>query len=174
MWVLTHPVLPREPLALLEVALTPRVASSIDEILDTETWTASEGSSVSRFGRDEAVDAGDDAPKCAMFYSISATQPGLAGINVGEQLIRRAAAAMAVDLPSLERFVTLSPIPGFRRWLDAKTDAFLPEERERMDGRAAADMLADLEAGLAAEAPHTTADGETPPPNVARSDSDLS
>jgi hypothetical protein len=32
--------------------------------------------------------------RCAIFYSISATQPGLAGIDLGSGLIKRAAAAV--------------------------------------------------------------------------------
>lgn len=40
------------------------------------------------------------------------------GIDLGSLLIKRAAKAMATQNPSLERFITLSPIPGFRSWLD--------------------------------------------------------
>eukprot|EP01048_Picozoa_sp_COSAG05_P000592 COSAG05_NODE_17_length_35518_cov_34.728084_7_plen_337_part_00 len=39
------------------------------------------------------------------------------------QLIKRAARALAAEQPNLSRFVTLSPIPGFRQWLDAANDA---------------------------------------------------
>lgn len=42
------------------------------------------------------------------------------GVDLGSLLIKRAAKAMAAAHPStLRRFVTLSPIPGFRNWLDA-------------------------------------------------------
>lgn len=38
---------------------------------------------------------------------------------MGSGLIKRAAAAIAAELPSVETFATLSPIPGFARWLDS-------------------------------------------------------
>jgi hypothetical protein len=60
--------------------------------------------------------------RCAIFYSISSTQAGLAGVDLGSTLIKRAARALAQELPSLHTFATLSPIPGFRKWLDHETE----------------------------------------------------
>lgn len=53
-----------------------------------------------------------------MFYSISNCQKGLAGISFGYSLIEQVARDLARDLPNLKTFVTLSPFPGFARWLD--------------------------------------------------------
>ena len=58
-----------------------------------------------------------------MFYSISNCQPGLAGVNLGTALIKQVVEALRLDLPQLRRFVTLSPIPGFRSWVESELDA---------------------------------------------------
>ena len=56
----------------------------------------------------------------AVFYSISNTQGGLQGVSFGSFLIKRVADRLAKELPGRKTFVTLSPIPGFRRYLDAR------------------------------------------------------
>ena len=95
-----HPAMPGEPLIFVEVALTKGIPNSIQNLLAA--------------GRDpiEAEDA-----DTAVFYSISNCQPGLAGISFGNSLIKQVAADLAQDLPGLETFVTLSPIPGLSKWL---------------------------------------------------------
>src|SRR5438552_2744131 len=55
---------------------------------------------------------------CAMFYSITNCQEGLRGISFGNLLIKQVAEDLKRELPHLRRFATLSPIPGFRGWLD--------------------------------------------------------
>jgi malonyl-CoA decarboxylase len=62
----------------------------------------------------------DDAAgaDCAMFYSITNCQEGLRGISFGNQLIKQVAEDLKREFPHLRRFATLSPIPGFRRWLE--------------------------------------------------------
>ena len=52
-----------------------------------------------------------------MFYSISNCQSGLRGISFGNFLIKQVAVDLKRELPALETFVTLSPLPGFCRWL---------------------------------------------------------
>lgn len=54
----------------------------------------------------------------AIFYSISNCQPGLRGISFGNFLIKQVADELKSDYPALKQFSTLSPVPGFRRWLD--------------------------------------------------------
>src|SRR6266850_2172146 len=54
---------------------------------------------------------------CAMFYSITNCQEGLRGISFGNLLIKQVAEELKREFPHLRRFATLSPIPGFRRWL---------------------------------------------------------
>lgn len=42
---------------------------------------------------------------------------GLAGLDIGRQLIHRSLFAIGEELPHIESFLTLSPIPGFLPWL---------------------------------------------------------
>ncbi|XP_062162953.1 uncharacterized protein LOC133869874 [Alnus glutinosa] len=97
-----HPAIPGEPLIFIEVALLKNVAQTIQEVL----W--------------------DDPPiseceaTCALFYSISSTQAGLSGINLGKFLIKRVITLVKRDMPHISTFATLSPIPGFMQWLLSK------------------------------------------------------
>lgn len=54
--------------------------------------------------------------KCAIFYSIT-SQPGLSGIDLGNFLVKRVVRELQVEFPSISTFSTLSPIPGFQKWL---------------------------------------------------------
>ncbi|HSA90158.1 MAG TPA: malonyl-CoA decarboxylase [Burkholderiales bacterium] len=96
-----HPQLPDEPIIFIEVALTQGMATSVQPLLAVETPVAS------------PVDS-----DWAMFYSITNCQEGLRGISFGNLLIKQVAEELERELPQLKRFATLSPIPGFRRWLD--------------------------------------------------------
>ncbi len=111
-----HPAMPHEPLVFVEVALTAGIATSLPPLLDA---------------RAPEVDA--DHAETAVFYSISNCQPGLAGVNLGTALIKQVVEALRLDLPALRRFVTLSPIPGFRSWLETELGdlAGALTERER-------------------------------------------
>ena len=95
-----HPRLRDEPLIFVEVALARNMASSIGAILDP--------------ARD--VISGKSA-NTAVFYSISDCQPGLKGISFGNFLIKQVLEDLRAELPHINTFVTLSPIPGFSRWL---------------------------------------------------------
>ena len=55
--------------------------------------------------------------RTAVFYSISNTQRGLGGISFGSFLIKQVVEELRRELPKLENFVTLSPVPGFMQWL---------------------------------------------------------
>ena len=96
-----HPRMPDEPLIFVEVALTAGIADNIQTLL------------APRGARDvpEAADT-------AIFYSISNCQRGLDGIGFGGFLIKRVVDQLAAEMKRLETFATLSPIPGFRAWLD--------------------------------------------------------
>lgn len=103
-FIFTHPALPREPIMVLHAALTSGPTSSIQALLSRST------------GRDEVSKDIDTA----VFYSISATQRGLSGIELGNYLIKRVARELQHEFPEqLKHFVTLSPIPGFRKWLES-------------------------------------------------------
>ena len=42
---------------------------------------------------------------------------GLAGLEIGRQLLYRTCQAVHLDVPGVEKFLTMSPIPGFLPWL---------------------------------------------------------
>jgi len=118
-----HPSMPNEPLIFVEVALTRETPGSIRAVLAAER---------------EQV-APEDATT-AVFYSISNCQPGLAGVSFGAFLIKQVARDLSSELPRVETFVTLSPVPGFVRWLKAEAQAGGsdgPEAIEALAGMAA-------------------------------------
>jgi len=96
-----HPALPDEPLIFVEVALTHGLAGEIHTLIDTAP--------------DEQK---KQQPDTAIFYSISNCQTGLAGISFGNFLIKQVADAVKREFSGITQFATLSPIPGFRKWLD--------------------------------------------------------
>jgi malonyl-CoA decarboxylase len=59
----------------------------------------------------------------AIFYSITSTQTGLQGIELGTFLIKQAVQRLKDEFPDMNQFSTLSPIPGFRAWLLAMLQA---------------------------------------------------
>jgi malonyl-CoA decarboxylase len=109
-----HPAMPAEPLVFVEVALTSGIATDLVKLLD-----------------ESAPDLDPERADTAVFYSISSCQPGLTGVNLGNALIKEVVEQLNVDLPHLQRFVTLSPIPGFRRWLESELAREVLSERER-------------------------------------------
>lgn len=115
-YALFHPRMPAEPLAFVEVALTKGMADNVQTLLDENAPLA---------------DTGD--ADAAIFYSISNTQRGLKGISFGEYLIKRVVAELSRDLPNLKTFATLSPVPGFRVWLEATLEK-APEELDGVPG----------------------------------------
>jgi malonyl-CoA decarboxylase len=64
----------------------------------------------------------------ACFYSISSTQPGLSGVDLGTNLIKTVARQLKQELPSIDCLVTLSPLPGFRAWLHTRLQQQLGRE----------------------------------------------
>ena len=103
-----HPAMPEEPLIFVEVALTNNIPSKIDELLTLER-----------------SDSNADDAEVAVFYSISNCQVGLAGISFGNFLIKRVAQELKQELENLRQFVTLSPVPGLRRWLETNEPSTL-------------------------------------------------
>ncbi len=53
-----------------------------------------------------------------VFYSISNCHPGLAGVSFGNFLIKQVVEEVRREYPNIKTFVTLSPVPGFRKWLE--------------------------------------------------------
>ena len=105
-----HPALPGEPLIFVEVALTRGLATAIQPLLIRND------DDVAQRDRERAADT-------AIFYSISNCQEGLRGISFGNFLIKQVVEELKEELPGLTQFSTLSPVPGFRRWLDKQFDA---------------------------------------------------
>ena len=96
-----HPNMPSEPLIFVEVALVNGMAGNVQALLDEHAPS----------GDPESADS-------AIFYSISNAQAGLAGVGFGNFLIKRVVDVLSHELPNLKTFATLSPIPGFRHWLE--------------------------------------------------------
>lgn len=106
-----HPAMADAPLIFVEVALTEAIPSAIAPLLAVNRRPV-----------------GIERARTAVFYSISNTQRGLGGISFGNFLIKQVVEELRRELPKLENFVTLSPVPGFMTWLKSATDLPLLEE----------------------------------------------
>jgi malonyl-CoA decarboxylase len=95
-----HPQLADDPLIFVEVALTELIPRAIQPLLDPNRPALA----VSR-------------ATTAVFYSISNCHKGLAGVSFGSFLIKQVVDELKRELPDLTTFVTLSPVPGFAKWL---------------------------------------------------------
>ncbi len=98
-----HPALANEPIVFVEVALTHGLADNLPHLLERE-------------------DTVDD-PDTAIFYSITSAQPGLAGVHLGNELIKQVVDELRRTDDDLKTFATLSPLPGFRSWLRSEVKA---------------------------------------------------
>ena len=120
-----HPRMPEEPLIFVEVALVQGLADSVQRLLDQKAPVLDQGSA-----------------DTAIFYSINNCQRGLDGIAFGNFLIKRVVDVLSAELRGLKSFATLSPIPGFSRWLaereQAADDALLGEAEATALRKAAA------------------------------------
>jgi malonyl-CoA decarboxylase len=104
-----HPAMPEEPLIFVEVALVAGLAGNVQALLD------------------EHAPAHDPTKAdTAIFYSISNAQKGLQGVAFGDFLIKRVVDTLNHELPNLKIFATLSPVPGFRRWLTGRARTGMP------------------------------------------------
>ena len=99
-----HPLIPDEPLIFVEVALCNEIPKTINEVIKIDR---------------DVIEYKDI--NTAVFYSISNCQDGLSGISFGNFLIKKVAHKLKQELDDLNRFVTLSPVPGFVRWLKTKS-----------------------------------------------------
>ena len=93
---LEHATIPDRLLVFVEVALCPSLDVDMPGILGGPV-TNPQGAGA------------------AIFYSINRCEPGVAGLDVPAELVRRAIPALEGEHPSLEVFSTLSPIPSLRR-----------------------------------------------------------
>lgn len=95
-----HPALPDDPLVFVEIALTQSTPGAIAPLIDKHRQEVDTGSATT-----------------VVFYSISNCHKGLSGVSFGNFLIKTVIEELRRDLPWLKTFVTLSPVPGFRAWL---------------------------------------------------------
>jgi malonyl-CoA decarboxylase len=112
-----HPALVDEPLIFVEVALTEAIPGAIAPLLAEDRQPV-------------AV----ERARVAVFYSISNTQRGLGGISFGSFLIKQVVEELRRELPKLEDFVTLSPVPGFMSWLKTAGDLPISDEERPLLG----------------------------------------
>lgn len=110
-----HPALADEPLIFVEVALTEAIPGAIAPLLAEER---------------EPVPV--ERARTAVFYSISNTQRGLGGISFGSFLIKQVVEELRRELPKLDNFVTLSPVPGFMQWVKQADDVPLNDEDRQL------------------------------------------
>ena len=93
-----HPALDDEPIIFVEVALTKGLGKSIQEIMKPA------------INKEKNYDT-------ATFYSISNCQEGLSRVTLGNFLIKRVVYELQEELPNIKNYGTLSPIPGFAKWV---------------------------------------------------------
>ncbi|KAJ1531780.1 hypothetical protein ONE63_000437 [Megalurothrips usitatus] len=123
-FVYTHNSMPDEPIVVLHIALCDEISSSMAGIVASASRMSGDASAsdVGLLGvRPDSEDP--SLVKSAVFYSISSTQKGLKGIELGNYLIKRAAQEIQAEFPQISQFSTLSPIPGFRSWVYDKLKA---------------------------------------------------
>jgi CoA:oxalate CoA-transferase len=138
-----HPALPDEPLIFLEVALVHALSDKIEPII-----------------RAPIEEGTEYTANTAIFYSISNCQPGLRGVSFGNLLIKQVASDLQAELPGLETFSTLSPMPGFRTWLEnRKTNLAAHLPRTLIEQMLQATGKEDLREAIAMLATEAEAEG---------------
>ncbi len=115
-----HPALVDEPLIFVEVALTDSIPGAIAPILATQRQQLA-----------------PERATTACFYSISNCQRGLSGVSFGHFLIKQVVEEICREMPRLSTFVTLSPVPGFAKWLATERAreepaALSPDDRAKL------------------------------------------
>ncbi|XP_030851248.1 malonyl-CoA decarboxylase, mitochondrial [Strongylocentrotus purpuratus] len=118
-FVFTHSSMPNEPLVILHTALTRDISASIQSIVRKQNDIA------------VGVKSGEENPEeaqAAIFYSITSTQKGLQGVELGNHLIKSVVKELQSEFPSMHLFSSLSPIPGFRDWLISQINKQVKDE----------------------------------------------
>ena len=96
-----HPAMPGDPLVFVEVAFTDELPAAIAPLLEQDRQPLSPAQA-----------------DTVVFYSISNCHKGLAGVSFGNFLIKQVVEEVRQEHANIKTFVTLSPVPGFRKWLD--------------------------------------------------------
>jgi malonyl-CoA decarboxylase len=126
-----HPALNDEPLIFVEIALAREIPAAIEPLLAADRMPLPAAQTT-----------------MAVFYSISNCQKGLQGISFGNFLIKQVAEELKRELPGLHTFVTLSPVPGFRSWLERhlaqeNPAGLTPEQQDILRNSADPDWVLD-------------------------------
>jgi malonyl-CoA decarboxylase len=95
-----HPALVEEPIIFVEVALSKGLTGDLEPLLDIQAPVLAS----------ESADA-------AIFYSINNCLRGLRGVPFGNFLIKQVVDELAAELPNIQVYGTLSPLPNFSRAL---------------------------------------------------------
>jgi malonyl-CoA decarboxylase len=120
-----HPALSGDPVIFVEVALVCDLADSVGPLLDRN------GPIIDPAAADTAI-----------FYSINNCHEGLRGITFGNFLIKQVVVELQRELPTIGQFATLSPVPGFRRWLSGALDRLAQPLVSDVERSALQDLLA--------------------------------
>ncbi|VDK66776.1 unnamed protein product [Onchocerca ochengi] len=99
-FVFMHEAMDREPLVVIYAAFMKKIARNLEDIIN-----------------DIDILKDENTSDTAVFYSISSTQAGLRGIDLGNMLVKRVIAEISNNNPHIRVFATLSPMPNFRSWL---------------------------------------------------------
>ena len=86
----------------VEIALTHGIPTAIGPLLDLSRRTENHNEF-----------------DTVVFYSISNCHPGLTGVSFGNFLIKQVVEKISKRHTQAKTYVTLSPVPGFCRWLDS-------------------------------------------------------
>jgi malonyl-CoA decarboxylase len=121
-YAFVHPAMPDDPLIFVEVALTEGTPARLDPLLEPGVADDQSGDGPG------SAPLPEDRADTAVFYSISNCHRGLAGVSLGDFLIKSVAEELSAELTGLRTHVTLSPLPGFRAWLADQAEA--GDERE--------------------------------------------
>ena len=147
-----HPAMPDAPLIFVEVALTETIPGAIAPLL-----------------AEERKPVPVERARTAVFYSISNTQRGLGGISFGSFLIKQVVEELQRELPKLDTFVTLSPVPGFMPGVNEGKDVPLSDDERKLlenldqpEWSGNAELAAQLRAVLEPLAAHYFLKARTP------------
>jgi malonyl-CoA decarboxylase len=113
-----QPALPGEPVIFVEVALTKGLAKNLEPLLDIH-----------------APVLPADKADTAIFYSINNCLEGLRGIPFGSFLIKQVVDELSAELPKVNDYSTLSPLPRFGEALSRNgqgEDGFTRERLSRL------------------------------------------
>ena len=100
-----HPALIDEPIIFVEVALSRGLTGDLEPLLDIQAPVLPPAKA-----------------DTAIFYSINNCLRGLRGVPFGNFLIKQVVDELAAELPNIQNYSTLSPLPHFSRALRGQQD----------------------------------------------------